>query len=187
VENQDLFANRPDFEFIRAFQKQLLELQQQFITLLGKSVFTPDEIEALTATLAQIIFMMQETLPKEEAIEKFWEYWREPIKFVQKYPEDYYYIIYYKKGHEIHMVPVKSDEELEEKEKELDHKGYKIIQEKIVPSPELLKEIVEIVLKTASSAGLVSIKLPIIAKPLLFSDEEARKIVKDLRLEVEGI
>jgi len=58
VENQDLFANRPDFEFIRAFQKQLLELQQQFITVLGKSFFRPNEIEALTATLAQIIFMM---------------------------------------------------------------------------------------------------------------------------------
>lgn len=71
MENQDLFANRPDFEFIRAFQKQLLELQQQFITLLGKSVFTPDEVEALTATLAQILFMMQEVLPKEEPIEKF--------------------------------------------------------------------------------------------------------------------
>ena len=58
MENQDIFTNRLDFEFVRAFQKQLLELQQQFITLLGKSVFRPDEIEALTATLAQIIFMM---------------------------------------------------------------------------------------------------------------------------------
>ena len=187
MENQDIFTNRLDFEFVRAFQKQLLELQQQFITLLGKSVFTPDEIEALTATLAQILFMMQETLPKEEAIEKFWEYWREPTKFIQNYPKDYYYIIYYRKGHEIHMVPAKGDKELKEKERKLDHKGYKIIQEKIVPSPELLKEIVEIVLKTASSAGLISIKLPIVAKPLLFSDEEARKIIGELKAQIEGV
>ncbi|MCD6449687.1 MAG: hypothetical protein J7L34_04180 [Thermotogaceae bacterium] len=179
MENQDLFANRPDFEFIRAFQKQLLELQQQFITLLGKSVFTPDEVEALTATLAQILFMMQEVLPKEEPIEKFWMYWKEPIRFVQKYPEDYYYIIYYKKGHEIHMVPVKSDEELEEKEKEIEHKGYKIIQEKIVPSPELLKEIIEIINKTAMKTGLISLRLPIPNQPLLFDDNEREQIVKE--------
>jgi len=44
-----------------------------------------------------------------------------------------------------------------------------------VPTPELLKEIVEIVLKTASSSSLISIKLPIVVKPLLFLDEEARK------------
>jgi len=130
--------------------------------------------------------MMQESLPKSEAVDKFWMYWREPTKFIQKYPGDYYYIIYYKKGHEIHMVPAKDDKELEKIEKELGHKGYKIIQEKIVPSPELLKEIVGVVLKTASSAGLISIKLPIAAKPLLFSEGEAHKIIFKLKAQVGG-
>jgi len=184
--SEDVFANRPDYEFIKAFQRQLLELRQQFITLLGKTVFSPDEIEALTTLVAPILWTMKNNLPKEEAIEKFWTYWKEPQKFVREYPQDYTYIIYFKRSGEVRMIPAKDEDELSKKERELRLKQYNILNVRIVPTPDLLKRIVEIILKTASEAGLISIKMPLMNRPILFSEKEAEREIKKLNKSIMG-
>lgn len=180
------FANRPDYEFFRAFQRQLMELRQQFITLLGKTIFSPDEIEALTNMLAPILFTMKDVLPNDEAIEKFWEYWKEPDKFIKNHPADFNYIIYYRKGNEILMSPAKDDAELRKKEKELTMRQYKILQVKIVLTPELLKRLVEIVLETASEAGIISLKVPLMNRPILYDDKEIARLIKKLNKKIRG-
>jgi len=178
--------NRPDREFIKMVQKQLLELRQQFIMLMGKSVFHPDELETLTTLLAQLLFTLKENLPDEEAIRKFWMYWNEPHKFVREYPEDYYHIIYYRKSGEIWATPAKNEKELYAKMKDIRNSGGRILQTKIVPAPELIKELVQIVLESASKAGLISLKLPTMNHPILFEDSEAMKIISHLKTEIIG-
>lgn len=178
--------NRPDYEFIKMVQKQLLELRQQFIMVMGKSVFHPDELETLTTLLAQLLFTLKENLPKEEAIEKFWMYWNEPHRFIKDYPKDYYHIIYYKKSGEIWATPAKDENELKAKERSIRSKGGKILNTKIVPSPELIKELVQIVLDSASKAGLISLKLPTMNHPILFEEGEALKIISHIKMEIIG-
>jgi len=175
---------RTDSEFTKMIQRQLLELREQFITILSKSVFHPDELETLTTLLAQLLFTLQGSLPNTAAIKKFWEYWFEPHNFVRNNPEDVRYIIYYKRGGDVLAVPAEDMVEVRAKESDIRAKGGKVLQEKIVPSPALLKELVQIVLDTASDAGLISLQLPQMNRPLLFSPREGRDIVVKLEEEL---
>lgn len=166
-----------DIDLIKTLRKQLNELQEIFVSMMGKSIYTPEEVETLTNLLAILLYKMKTVLPSHPAIDEFWEYWNEPGKFIENHPEHCYYIIEYEKGGKRWATPVKKRSEIAKKQKELRLRQYKLVDVKVMPSPELLRELLELINEAASKTGLVSIRLPVMNRPLLFPEEEGERFV----------
>lgn len=138
--------------------KEVVALQDLYVEFVGKSIYDPREVHALTEAIAKVFFRLENVfVQKPLVVEQFWEFWTKPDVFIEKYPELVNFVVKYSAGKKYHFESFEDIESAKKRAEELSEMGY-AVSIIMLPKPSFLEEVMRAIVSAAVEANILPLR-----------------------------